>query len=334
MQPISDKINRQRFISIIGVTVMFQIMLRTLSLFLLIFTTLSGAHAQVEIVQAGNGFDVIRYTVRIRPDLRTTSVSGIETIELKTTIDDLKHLSFSANALQISGATVNGVAVDVTSGKDGIVFLLPLALKKGQRSKLVFQFSGIPARGVKAIAGGIYTSYFACDWMVCLQDTPGDKADLQLDLLLPVGVTSMGVGKASAPKSEPDGLALHRWKTTRPYSPYLFAFAVGPFVRETVRTPVGEMTYLNGTGKDADLSKLFADAPKIAAFFAEKAGLSLPDRRYVQLLVPDNEAQESASFSLIGKNILDDEQENPSSTWVIAHEMAHQYWGNLVTCAT
>lgn len=72
----------------------------------------------------------------------------------------------------------------------------------------------------------------------------------------------------------------------------------------------------------------------MVAFFAEKAGTPLPDRRYIQLLVPGRDAQESASFSLIGKDELDHESDDQSAAWVIAHELAHQWWGNQVTSKT
>lgn len=65
----------------------------------------------------------------------------------------------------------------------------------------------------------------------------------------------------------------------------------------------------------------------MAAFFADKAGVALPDGRYAQLLTAGREAQETASFSLIGRGELDREQGDPSAAWVIAHELAHQWWG-------
>ncbi|MCK0127984.1 M1 family aminopeptidase [Erythrobacter sp. F6033] len=157
---------------------------------------------------------------------------------------------------------------------------------------------------------------------------------MKLDLFLPQGVESLGVGRQYSSLDLSNGLVLHRWQSNRPTSPYLFAFAAGDFPEETLETPYGTLRHLNATGADADLAALFAQTPPMVAFFAEKAGMALPDHSYVQLLVPGRAAQETMTFSLIGKGELDIERTDPSSAWVIAHELAHQWWGNLVTTKT
>jgi aminopeptidase N len=68
-------------------------------------------------------------------------------------------------------------------------------------------------------------------------------------------------------------------------------------------------------------------------FFAGRAGVTFPHRIYAQLHVAGGAAQESVSFSLIGEEAIAPILETPQEDWVIAHELAHQYWGNLVTCA-
>jgi len=72
----------------------------------------------------------------------------------------------------------------------------------------------------------------------------------------------------------------------------------------------------------------------MVTFFADKAGVALPGGRYAQLLVAGREAQEAATYSLIGRGELERGAADPSSQWVIAHELAHQWWGNLVTTET
>jgi len=64
-------------------------------------------------------------------------------------------------------------------------------------------------------------------------------------------------------------------------------------------------------------------------FLSEKADLALPARGYAQLLVSGDEAQEASTYSIIGKDNID-----PKNEWATVHELAHQWWGNLVTCAT
>lgn len=279
------------------------------------------------------GFDVERYSLSLAPNIPDRSVAGTEKIVVRSLRDGLRALVFSPNALIVDSATAGGRAVAVKSDERGISVALPSPLARGRAVTVTLRYHGVPRRGIIATPAGIYSSYFACDWMICLQDSPGDKARFDLDLHVPRGMTSLAAGTLVGRTKARGGSAVYRWRGTRPYSPYLFGFAVGPFVRAAERKGA-ELSYYGEGVTAAELERLFAETPGITAFFSGKAGVALPGGRYAQLLVGGREAQEAATFSLIGRGELEREASDPSTQWVIAHELAHQWWGNLVTCET
>lgn len=291
------------------------------------------ASATADAPPVGAGFKVERYALSLTPDLSAKSVAGAEEITVRSLRDDLRSLVFSPNALVIDEVTVDGSQVPVASGKGGITIALPAPLAGGRKVTLRLRYHGVPARGVTATDTSMYTSYFACDWMICLQDAPGDRALFALDLQVPKGLASLAAGRMVGLKKAAGGTVIHRWRSARPYPAYLFGFAIGPFARSTDRSGKGELVYL-GEAPPSDLKQLFAETPKMVAFLSDKAGVPLPGPSYSQLLVPGREAQEAATYSLIGRGELERSMGDPSSDWVIVHELAHQWWGNLVTCAT
>lgn len=268
---------------------------------------------------AAPGFAVERYGLALTPDLATKAVAGIETIAFRAQ-GGLRELAFSPNALTIDSARLGDRPISVTRREDALVFELPEALASGE---LTIAYHGVPARGLAVSATALYTSYFACDWMICRQDSPGDKALFTLDLRVPEGMTSLSVGRFV--EATP---TVHRWRSERPYSAYLFGFAVGRFAR----AEDAGLVYLSDVADAAELHRRLAVTAEMVRFLSAKAGLPLPSPPYTQLLVHGDEAQEAATYSVLGEDALPTAQ--APDDWAIVHELAHQWWGNLVTCAT
>jgi aminopeptidase N len=282
----------------------------------------------------GTGFEVTSYDLALTPDLQNETVAGRETIRLRATGDGLQRLTFSGNALSIDSLTLDGVPVSATSTSDSLTFALSKPIARGRTAKLELAYHGRPARGFARSATALYTSYFACNWMICLQNAFGDKAAFSLALRVPTGMDTISVGRMVSKRPGPDGYDIQSWRAPRPYSAYLYGFAVGRFAATSEQVGSAKLTYLSDMADAPELKQRFAPTPEMVRFLSKKAGVPLPVAEYRQLLVKGDEAQEAATYSVIGIDELPTKADDPDHDWAIVHELAHQWWGNLVTCAS
>ena len=282
----------------------------------------------------GDGFEVTSYSLALMPNISAKTIAGRETITLRATIDGVQRLNFSANALTIDSASLDGVALVHSVQGNVLGFDLPRPLRRGRGVSLRVSYHGRPARGFAGSATTLYTSYFACDWMICSQNKFGEKAAFSLDLAVPAGMTSLSVGNMVAKRRGPDGNEVHRWRAPRPYSAYLYGFAVGPFTGVSESLGSRRLTYLSDVATSDELRRGFAGTRDMVAFLSAKAGVPLPVAEYSQLLVEGDEAQEAATYSVLGATSLPTKPDDPSQDWAIVHELAHQWWGNFITCET
>jgi aminopeptidase N len=276
---------------------------------------------------AAPAFKSVSYDV----SFATGVLSGAERLRFRSLSDDLDALSFTANPLAVN-ATLDGAGVTVTTEGNRRIFHLPRHLANGEVATLVMSFAGRPKRDLVFTSDEIHTGYFTCEAMICDVDRPDDRATLQLTLTLPTGFDAVAPGVLVSRDATGAGLETWHWRENRSYPSYLYGFAAGRYARAQLAG--GPSLWVLYAGETPErVQTMFAETARMIAFYEAKSGMKLPERRYTQVLVAQNGDQEDASLSMIEKRSIEPILTDPQADGMMAHELAHQWWGNLVTCS-
>lgn len=275
----------------------------------------------------GRTFDVLHYVVDLSPEIDSGRVSGQATIVLKG-VAPTTELVFDAGDLEV--ATVVSGDLTLQHRKSGsslrIALLKPLAV--GEERTLTVTYQGRPRFGLEfhPDRSEVYTIFSTSQWMVCV-DAPDERATLDLTVRLPAGLKAAGVGR-KLPSSD---ASIHRWRLDTPTPSYVYGFAAGRYAEFSETSRGIPLRYLSTERSPDELRRIFQETADMLRFFGKRAGLHYRGT-YTQVLVAKTIGQEMARLSLMseayGLRVLDD----PTNVALVAHEAAHQWWGNLLTC--
>lgn len=280
--------------------------------------------------------EVIDYSVQLTLDFKQQTVAGEEAITIRTPAGGQPTVDLAAADLQVeelTDGTEGGEhpAFDQLAGR--LRFKLRRPAAEGEIHRVTLRYSGKPSRGLRFAAGQAFTAFHTQHWLVC-QDDPAAKASLTLALVVPAGLDAVASGRRVGRDELADGRVRFRFRQDRPYSTYLFGFAVGSFRQATVQAGRVSLHLLSPTLTPEELRIAFRTTPEMLDLFATRAGVPYPGDSYTQVLLPDAPAQEMADLALMSDQYGRSALEDPREDYLIAHELAHQWWGNLVTCRT
>jgi aminopeptidase N len=283
--------------------------------------------------RTGDAVDVLSYTATVRPDIQKKTVAGQVDIQLRILASEVRTIEFDRGDLVVDEIRAHGerLAFDLLPRRVRVHLPKPGAL--GAIADFSITYHGEPRSGLQFVPERqqVYTVFSTSQWLVCV-DAPGDKATLDLRVVLPSGLRAVGTGDLVSEEPGPNGTVVRRWRQDKPLSTYLFGFAAGRFIERQTSSTGTALRYIGEGISPDELDRIFRDTPDMLEFFTQRAGVTYPGDTYTQVLVASTGGQEVWGFSLFsdayGRAVLND----PTGVWLIAHELAHQWWGNLVTC--
>jgi aminopeptidase N len=286
------------------------------------------------------GYRVSRYELDLEYKVAINRLSGTATITA-VTLTELQQFTFDlASALSVSKVSVNGKRVAQFSCRGGKLRIrLASKLGTGAALSIVVRYGGSPRPirslwgdvGFEELSDGVLVAgqpNGAASWFPC-DDHPSAKAAFHLQISTESRYRVVANGKLVSRRVRASQ-TVWTYEQPEPTSPYLITLQIGVYeMTRLARTPV----LIQAAVPDRlrrDFDHDFARQPEMMKLFVELFG-PYPLADGYTVVVTDDSLEiplEAQGISIFGANHCDGTRD---SERLIAHELAHQWFGNSVT---
>lgn len=286
---------------------------------------------------------------------KSLSGTGTLTIRRESPLDHVLVLDALAFAISKVLIVVGSRESEPFYEYDGEQLKIPIP-KNVKRASVVIHYSAKPRRGLyflapdKQVASRPVQVWSQCQdedarhWFPC-QDKPHVKMTTEMRVEVPHGFVALSNGRLVESETPKVARAVWRYhfRLDQPHPSYLVTLVVGQFailedkaVTLTGRAAPVPVTYYVPKGREADGWRAFADTPKMIRLFSELTGVAYPWDSYAQVVVSDFifGGMENTTATTMYEHVLLDERAalDITSNDLVAHELAHQWFGDYVTC--
>ncbi|MGC8668529.1 MAG: M1 family aminopeptidase [Chthonomonadales bacterium] len=172
------------------------------------------------------------------------------------------------------------------------------------------------------------------DW-VPLYDYPNDKATSEEYVEAPAGWVVIGNGSLVSVQDKPRShTRVWHWRMTQPHSTYLLSLAGGEMDLRRDRWGNVDLFYGVPKGEGRYIPASFGNTRDMLQFFSDRLGVRYPWPKYAQTAVFDfGGGMENVSATTLTEGALVEPRSGTwPMSWLNSHELAHQWFGDLVTC--
>ena len=296
-------------------------------------------------------YDVIHYTLNVIPDEHARTITGNVTITFVPLRENFTTLVLDAAELSIAKATISaGVPLkfNIEPEKEKLAIELDKPYSLHDTVSVTIFYSAKPRKGLYFIQPD--SAYPHKPWQVWSQgemednhywfpcyDYPNDKATSEVSITVPDTQYALSNGRLLRITEHPsERKRTFHWVQDKPISSYLISVAAGDYVilkDSCMGKPVDYLVYRTNA---ADALRSFRKTPDMIRFFSDKIGYEYPWDKYDQVIVADfiYGGMENATATTLTDGTIHDARAalDVSSDGLVAHELAHQWWGDLLTC--
>jgi puromycin-sensitive aminopeptidase len=293
------------------------------------------------------------YEIELRPDLENFTFEGVETITLSI-LKSTKTLTLHSKELEIKTAEIAGeyAKISYDEKSETATFVFPKIIPKG-KVKLTLVFKGILNDKMRGFYKSSYvyggkvhhmatTQFEATDARKAFPcfDEPAHKAIFHVSLVVPSGKSAISNTLPISNTKHESGYEVIKFAPTPKMSTYLLAFIVGDFEYVEKKSNRGVIVRVHTTpGKKYQAEFALDCAVKTLEFYEKYFDIKYPLNTLDMIAIPDFSSGAMENWGAITYResaLLVDEKNSSASNkqWValvIAHEIAHQWFGNLVT---
>ncbi len=286
------------------------------------------------------GYRVSRYELDLEYKVAINRLAGAATITAVTLAELAAFTLDLANALSVSKVTVNGrrpAHFRTAAGKLHIT--LADSLPAGAAMTIAVRYGGTP-RPIRSLWGAVGFEELtegalvagqpngAASWFPC-DDHPSAKASFRIQITTESSYFALANGTLLSRRARA-GMTTWCYEQAEPTSTYLITLQIGMYERRRLAKNGVEIHAVLPDRLRRDFEHDFGRQPQMMKLFVKLFG-PYPLASGYTVVVTDDDLEiplEAQGISIFGANHCDGER---GSERLIAHELAHQWFGNSVT---
>jgi aminopeptidase N len=298
-------------------------------------------------------FDVLHYTIATRFNVPGKTVIGDEKVSLKPLASNFKSFELDAASMKIEAVTLadSGQALEWKQPPDKLAITLDRAYEPSETIVVRIRYRATPQRGLYFIPENRGSSSALTKpaqiwtqgepeenhhWFPCY-DFPDDKATSEQYITTGANEIAISNGTLLETTTNADGTRTFHWRMEQPHASYLTSLIVGNYAKLDDAYKNIPLEYYTYHGTEETARRAFTKTPEMMRVFSQRLDYDYPYNRYAQTIVSsfifggmeNITATTHADSEILSGNTKEAQLATEN---LISHELAHSWFGNLVTC--